>query len=191
MMAVTEKERRREPWKLHLQSEHLSAIAHVAIRAAMLDKLIDMTAAQIKELYLPQVRESLNDFSTPKNLKLVKEALTLNMPQYRNALAEFVSEVDSARYERNDIIHAIWRPTDTPETHVIVELLEDGTEKVKRTVTAQRMMHLSNQLLDLMLELADWKMCSNAVLAQKPAELQDKPQQQYGPPTPPRTSRRD
>jgi hypothetical protein len=111
MSTLSKKERRREPWNLHLLPEHLSAIAHVAIRAALLDRLIDMTAVQIKELYPPLVQEALDEFSTPKNLKFVKEALTLNMPRYRYAIAEFVSEVDSARYERNDIIHGIWRPT--------------------------------------------------------------------------------
>jgi hypothetical protein len=184
------KERRREAFKLHLQDEHLIAIAHVAIRAAMLDKLIDATAAQITRQYPPIIRGALEEFTVPQNLKLIKEDLAERMPEYRHAIAEFISAVDSARYERNDIIHGIWRPTDTPDTHAIVEIL-DGAEKEKRRVTAQSMMGLATRLLDLTLELADWKMCFNAMVHRLAASLPGIPSRPIQPPNPPRRSLKD
>ena len=147
MSTIYEKERRRGPWKLHLQPEHLVAIAHVAIRAAMLDKLIDGTATQIARRYPPLVRSALEEFTTPQNLKLIKENLTQGIPTSKNAIAEFISAIELARYERNDIIHATWRPTETPETLAIIELLDDGTEKIKRQVTAPSMLRLANTCL--------------------------------------------
>ena len=50
MSKLGEKERkelRRRAFELHLQDDQLIAVGHVAIRSAMLDKLIDLTFQQI------------------------------------------------------------------------------------------------------------------------------------------------
>src|SRR5271155_3873784 len=118
MSRITEKERKdakREAFKLNLLPEHLVAIGHIAIRAAMLDKLIDMTAEQIIRRYPGTVRKHLDELSTPARLELIKEDLIRSIPELKNSVSEFTSEVSSARYERNDIIHGLWRSTDVPE----------------------------------------------------------------------------
>lgn len=191
MSKTAEKERRRAAFRLHLLPEHLAAIGQVAIRAAMLDKLIDLTAQQIIRHYPATVRKHLEELTTPKRLDLIKEDLTATMPQFKNAIAEFVSEVHSARYERNDIIHGLWRPTDTPDTKAIVEIRHDAPEKEKRRVTDKTMLALANQMLDLAIEMADWKMCFNQALLQRSATSPGMPPPPIWLPNPPRRSGKD
>jgi hypothetical protein len=69
------KEQRRHAFKLNLQDEHLIAIGHVAVRAAMLDKLIDLTAKQITRRYSELVRKEIEKFSQAQNIYLIKETL--------------------------------------------------------------------------------------------------------------------
>jgi hypothetical protein len=58
MSKLGEKERkelRRRAFELHLQDDQLIAVGHVAIRSAMLDKLIDLTFQQIIRHYPARV----------------------------------------------------------------------------------------------------------------------------------------
>ena len=194
MSGLSEKElkvQRREAFKLHLLPEHLIAIGHVAIRAAMLDKLIDMTAAQIIRHYPVTVQKHLEELTTPAQLDLIKDDLTKVMPDHKNAIAEFASEVKSARHERNDIIHGLWRATETPEIKAIVEITHDTPEKEKRRVTDKSMMRLASQLLDLAIELGDWKMAFNTAHHQQPASSPGMSPPPIWHATPPRRSERD
>jgi hypothetical protein len=194
MSRLTEEQlkvQRRKAYELHLLPEHLMAIGHVAIRAAMLDKLIEMTAAQITRHYLPTVQKHLEELTTPAQLELIKDDLTRVMPDHKNAIAEFASEVKSARYERNDIIHGLWRATETPEIKAIVNITHNTPEKEKRRVTDKSMMRLANQLLDLAIELGDWKMAFNTAHPQQSASSPGMPQPPIWNATPPRRSARD
>src|SRR3974390_415966 len=73
MSKLGEKERkelRRRAFELHLQDDRLIAVGHVAIRSAMLDKLIDLTFQQIIQHYPETLRNELDKLSSPKRIKV-------------------------------------------------------------------------------------------------------------------------
>jgi hypothetical protein len=184
-------EERRKSVRLHLEEEHLIAVGHVAIRAGMLDKMIEMTAEQII-IQLPKtLREEAFRLSTGKKLQLIKDALIDDMPESQCAIAEFISEISSARSERNDIIHRIWRSTEAADTKELVVLRRGAPEKAIRRVTAKSMMALATRMIDLTFEMADWKVRTTVVRQRRfGLSLGIRPVQ-APPPSPPRTSPRD
>jgi hypothetical protein len=66
------KKLRRKAFELHLQDDQLVAVGHVAIRSAMLDKLIDLTFQQIVRHYPETVRAELDKLSGPKRIKAIQ-----------------------------------------------------------------------------------------------------------------------
>jgi hypothetical protein len=168
MSKLTEKDKkaqRRKAFKLALDDDHLISIGQVALRAGMLDNLIDLSAEQLIQRHSPIIRKELSKFTTVKKIDLIKEALTQEMPECSNAIAEFFVELNSARSERNEIVHRTWRATDTPEVKALVKVKHKGPEEHVRSVTAKGMIVLADRLLDLAIELGDWKMaCNNAQL---------------------------
>jgi hypothetical protein len=159
----TPKERRRELVKLHLLDEHLIAIGHIGVRAAVLDEMIVLTAGQVIRNYPKTLREEADLFSTPKKLRLIKDALIEDMPESKHAISEFISDIEAVRYERNDIMHRIWRATEAPEIKELVQLQLGEPEKSIRRVSSTGMMSLANKMVDLTFELADWKTRSTQI----------------------------
>lgn len=152
------KQLRRKAFELPLEDEHLIAIGHVAVRSAMLDNLIDLTFAQIIQGQTSTVRAELEKLSSPNRIRAIKEELIKELPQYSKGISDFISEIFSARDERNDILHQTWRSTESPEMKALVKLAHDKPEVEKRRVTAGTMAETATRLLDLALELGDWKM---------------------------------
>ena len=83
------KAQRRKAFKLALDDDHLIAIGQVALRAGMLNNLIDLTAEQLIQRHSPIKRKELGKFTRPRKLDLIKEALTQEMPESSNAIANF------------------------------------------------------------------------------------------------------
>lgn len=146
MSKLTEKDRkaqRRNAFRLALDDDHLIAIGQVALRAGMLDNLIDLTAEQLIQRHSPIIRKELSKLTTAKKIGLIQEALTQDMPESSNAIAEFFGELYSARSERNEIVHNTWRATDTPEVKALVKVKHKGPEEHVRSVTAKGMIALA------------------------------------------------
>ena len=187
----TSKERRRESVKLHLLDDHLIAIGHIAVRAAILDEMIVLTAGQVIRNYPKTLREEAEQFSTPKKIKLIKDALIEDIPESEHAILEFITEVESARYERNDIIHRIWRATEAPEIKELVRLQLGQPERSIRRVSTRGMMALATKMIDLTFELADWKTRSTQIRQRRFAARVGIRPQLPALPSPPRTSPKD
>jgi hypothetical protein len=103
------------PGRARNEQRSVTVVGHVAVRAAMLDKMIELTNAQIARDYPKTLKDESPGWPTPKKIKLIKDALTKDMPENEHAISEFTSEVAAARYERNDIMHRIWRTTEAAE----------------------------------------------------------------------------
>jgi hypothetical protein len=161
------------------------------VRAAMLDKLIDLTAKQITRNYSELVRKEIEKFSQPQNVYLIKEALLADLPQFQNAISEFISEIFATRTERNDVMHRIWRQSENPETMVLVEVSHSDPEKEVRRVSAKSMRALADRMLDLAIELGDWKMCANNAQLNRSATSPGMPVPTIAPLIPPRSSPKD
>jgi hypothetical protein len=156
----------------------------------MLDNLVDLTAQQVIQRDSPIVRKELSKFTTAKKIGLIQEALTQDMPESSNAIAEFFGELYSARSERNDIVHQTWRTTDTPEVKALVKVKHNEPEEHVRSVTAKGMIALADRLLDLAIELGDWKMASNNAQLRRSASSPGMPSPVW-PLNAPRTSAKD
>jgi|ERR1700674_3077447 len=191
MSKLVERERRRKPFKLRLLDEELIAIGQVAVRAGMLDNLINLTAEQIIERYPPIAAKELDKFNTARRIDLIKETFIAEMPENKNAISEFIGEVCAARSERNDIIHQTWRTTETLEIKALVKVKRRSPEELIRRVTAKGIIALANRLLDLAIELGGWKMFSNHVRLRRSASLPDISVPPIPLPNAPRTSTKD
>jgi hypothetical protein len=193
MSRTQEKDRRaerRKPFALALMDDHLAAIGQVALRGGMLDNLIELTAEQLIQRQPPVIRKELSKFSTVRKIELIKEALTLDMPECSHAIAEFFSEIGTARTERNEIVHRTWRTTDTDEVKALVRVKHNEPEELVRRVTAESMIALANRLLDLAIELGDWKMTANNANLRRSAKAPGMPTPVW-PLNPPRKSAKD
>ncbi len=192
--AMTERfkrERQRKSIALYLNDKQFIAVAKVAIRAATLDSMIDLTFSQVVRRYPKTLQKASEDFTTPQKINLIKDAFTEDLPEHKAAISEFISELNAARYERNDIVHGIWRPTEAIDSLDLVRLAHGKPEKIVRRVTESGMLRLEKQLIEMVWELADWKMFINRVLQSRLASLQGKQPPLGFPPNPPRTSDRD
>lgn len=191
MAPLTQIQRRRESVKLHLLDKHLGAVGHVAVRAGMLDKMIEMTAEQVLMQYSKTIRKEGLRFPTPKKLQIIEEQLVEELGESKHAIAEFIGDVSAARAERNDIIHKIWRSTEAVDTKELVELRRGEPERSVRRVTAESMMALATKMIDLTFEMADWKMRTNQVRQRRFAKLRGLRPGFPPLPPPPRTSPHD
>ncbi len=160
MSRMTTKDRkaqRREAFRLTLLDDHLIAIGQVALRGGMLDNLIELTAEQLIRRHSPIVRKELSKFTTAKKIDLIKEALTQDMPESSNAIAEFFAELYSARPERNEIVHRTWRATDTPGSQSVGQSEAQRAGRARTQRHGQRDDRLPNRLLILRSNLATGK----------------------------------
>jgi hypothetical protein len=179
------KKLRRKAFELPLNDSHLFAIGHVAARAAMLDSLINLTFHDLISRHPHTIKKELKKFSVPKQIDTIKESLIQNLPTDAKGINNFISEIYSARDERNDIMHRTWRSTDSPEIKALVKITNDAPELEKRRVTAKGMIATADRLLDLALELSDWKMRVYATLVARQPASPDKPRTRvYIPPAP-------
>lgn len=185
------RERRRKSFALHLTDKQFVAIAKVAIRAATLDTMIELTISQILKRYPKILQNAANSFSGAQNLDLIKEALISDLPNHRYAIGEFISEAKASRNERNDIIHRAWRLSEGADKLNLVQISHDKPEKIVRQVTEAGMLKLEQRLIDHVYELADWKQFTNRVLQFQHAASQGKPPPLGSPPIAPRTSAKD
>jgi hypothetical protein len=185
MDGLSKKELRRKAFELPLLDDHLIAIGHVAVRSAMLDKLIDLTFATIIQGHTKTIHAELKKLPSPKRITAIKEALIKELPEYSQGISDFISEIFSAREERNDILHRMWRSTDTPEIKALVERYHDKPELEKRRVSPSSMIDTATRLLDLAMELGDWQMQVYVSLTNQERASHDKPHPPiYRPPAP-------
>lgn len=60
----------------------------------MLDKLIKMTTGHVAKDFPKTIKDEALGFSTPKKIRLIRDALTNDMPESEHAISEFCSEID-------------------------------------------------------------------------------------------------
>jgi len=173
--------------KLRLSDEQLAALGHVTLRSAILDQMIELTADRVVHGLYKTIQKQYRKFSTPQKLALIENAL------HKNAIAEFIAEINTARSHRNDITHSIWRSTEHAETKTLVQLISPAhPEKVlRRHVTTKSMMELANQMADLTFEMADWKMLANQSHIRQSAASRGIQAPEGAPSKPPRVSQLD
>jgi hypothetical protein len=143
--------------------------------------------------YIKTIQKQYRKFSTPQKLALIENALVADLPEHKNAIAEFIAEINTARSHRNDITHSIWRSTEHAETKTLVQLISPAhPEKVlRRHVTTKSMMELANQMADLTFEMADWKMLANQSHIRQSAASRGIQAPKGAPSKPPRVSQLD
>jgi hypothetical protein len=81
--------------------------------------------------------------------------------------------------------------TDTPEVKALVKVKHKGPEELVRRVTAKGMIALADRLLDLAIELGDWKMAANNAQLRRSVSSPGMPAPPVWPLNAPRTSAKD
>lgn len=143
------------------------------------------------ELIYPEImRKQVQKLSTPDKLELIKQVFQKEMPEHEHAIAEYISEVNAARVERNDIIHRLWMPTDSPEAKNLISPRHPAN-KTPRRVTTKSINALVLRIIDLIFELSDWHRLSNDVRRRQWLALHGKLQPPTAPPNAPRISAKD
>jgi hypothetical protein len=133
----------------------------------MLDRLIELTTERIVSGSPKRLQQAAARSSTPQKLEIIVDAMSKDMPETENAIAEFAGEIGEARKAQNDIMHKIWRRSDTEEARELVDLRLGEPEQSVRRVTPSSMMELANTMIDLTFELADWKMRHSQILQRR------------------------
>lgn len=187
----TRKEQRRQAVKLHLTEKLLIGVAHVALRSAQLDTIIETTLYDIVRVYPKTLSKRALKFSTPDKIDIIKDYLIKDLPNSKWAITEFISELNAARNERHDIVHKAWRSTGSDEEKLLFDVREWVEKKVPRRVTYGTLMTLATNTVDLIWELNDWKMCVNAVHRVQFGAWSDRRTPLGQLPTPPRVSQKD
>lgn len=190
MSRSNNRERRRKSVKLQLRDDHLIAIGQVAVRSAMFDLLVELTCDQISKAFPNVLQKRTRQFSTPQRMELIEQQLIKQLPRHKNAIEEYFCEARTAREIRSLIMHRVWRNTESDDEKELQEM-RDWKPSPHVRVTAGSMMNLANQFIDLMFELADWKMFVNAIHIHESARSHGIRLPQGRPPTPPRTSSLD
>lgn len=191
MANLTQEEQRKELSKLHVQEDHLIGIGCVAIRAAALDATIELKAGEFSHAYPKTVMQQIGKLSTPQKINFIKECLERELPEHRQALSEFISEIHATRSERDDVIHRIWMPGETDDEKILMDTRSGRQNTRPRRATAAWLRKLENRLVALFWELQDWSNMSNQVRSRRYVASLGKRQPPGGPPIPPRKSAKD
>jgi tryptophan 2,3-dioxygenase len=157
----------------------------------MLDRLIELTTERIVSSYPKRLQQAAARSSTPQKLEIIVDAMSKDMPESKNAIGEFADEIGEVRKARNDIMHKIWRRSDTEEARELVDLRLGEPEQSVRRVTPSGMRELANKMIDLTFELADWKMRHAQILRRRFARSVGVRPSFPQLPAPPRVSARD
>ena len=190
MTEPSKKERRRQLFEHDLLPEHLQAIGTVAVRSALLDLMIEQTAENITKSYPKTVRKRLQSLSVPRQLDMIGEMLTAQLRGDKFGIEDFIRDVHQAREDRAEIMHSLWRKGETAEVRHLLDPRAWKPKKPAKSVTPASMLELSNRIIDLTFELADWKMRAIHVFRHHTSIFQGKSPPPPGPP-PPRASHMD
>jgi len=143
--------------KLHLLDEHLIGIGYVAVRAGQLDSHIERIVEQSVAGTVKTIRKRINGLSVPQKIDLIGEWLEKDIPSKATEIKEFTSKLHAARAERDDVVHRSWERTDNDDLKKLVDRRPLETPKVKRQVTAQYLLDLGERILQLGMDLPDWR----------------------------------
>lgn len=142
----------------YLTDEHLKAIAHVSIRSAQLDHMLEFL---VFELLNPKTRTAeklLKSTNSHNQVDLIKSMLLDRYPWYADDIEEFTSFIKTTRTNRNDIIHHLWGKTDESGAAKVASYrpFREGKEK---SLTADQVWAVSDDLLEAthkIIQLGDW-----------------------------------
>jgi hypothetical protein len=148
--------RRRTLVRETLNAEDLAAIGEVAVRAAVLDHMIEITVERIARDYPSIIKRRALTLSSTQMLEVVVEVLKADNPQHLEAIDSFAAEVVASRARRNSVVHSVWMKGPDETTKVLVDPRE-WKGQISETIGHTDIKALADSLIDLTFELSDWK----------------------------------
>ncbi len=129
----------------YLSDEHARAIAHVAIRSAALDHMIEIL---LTEAYFPNQRSAKTLTRQPqaKQIEAIQDILIDRFPWYKEDVEAFIIDVKAARKERNKIIHHIWGETDETGAATLASY-RPFRDSEETSMTAEQVWKISDNFL--------------------------------------------
>ena len=128
---------------LNISTPHLKAIAHVSIRSAQLDHMLEFA---LNALWISSPKQSaliLKQIVTAKQVDFLQAALQDYFLNDISDIDSFIAAIKTARSDRNDVIHQVWGQ---PQ--------EDGTAR-HASYRPHRKPVESHKTADQVLEIAD------------------------------------
>jgi hypothetical protein len=142
----------------HVSDEHLKAIAHVSIRSAQLDQLIEICAASLLLPSLALAELILKDARTDKLIQIIQSSLYDRHPSFKAEADKLIREITQARRDRNDVIHFVWGKADKNGTIKTGSVRAFKPDK-ERSFTAAQVGEVADKLLCAINDLTvitDW-----------------------------------
>jgi hypothetical protein len=137
-----------------LPDEFHYAIAHVATRAAQLDHTLEISVdVQFKPL--EEMGEYLiKSMDTNRLVQVLQRLLRNNFKNRLDEIETLISQITTARTERNELLHWLWGQSDDPELPKYGQLrpYRPKTEKQK---TAEEIFSIADSMLSATKELAE------------------------------------
>jgi hypothetical protein len=147
-----------EPAKLpFLPDGHHYAIVAVTSRAAQLDHMIPRT---ILALLSPIYREHtarflLKNLAMDRLVKLLQALLLDRFPSEAGAINSMIKSIETARSERNRIIHWLWGKSEAAESVTLAKISPFLDEQFVE-MTAVQIQRVADDLLNAFVDLARW-----------------------------------
>lgn len=96
----------------YLSDAHALAIAHVAIRSAWLDHLLEILLVELFHPNVGTAKRLVKEQAQSRQIDHIESMLIDRFPWITPNIKSFMSDIKFARSERNDVIHHLWGQTD-------------------------------------------------------------------------------
>ena len=135
-----------------LGDAHARAIAHVSIRSAQLDHIIEIA---LDELLLPKEKTAekiVKNWGHSQQIGLINSLLLDIFPWYQKQIDDFILKINEARKDRNKIIHHLWGDVDDGGAATLASYRPYRDPK-KDSKTAENVMDVADELFSASLKL--------------------------------------
>jgi hypothetical protein len=155
-----------------LSDEHARAVAHVAIRSAQLDNLIELLIVKLLQPNTNTAEKVLREWGQNKQIDLAQALLLDHYPGRKDDIEAFIIKMKASRSERNDVIHYLWGWA-AREDVAILARIRPFRKPVKKTMTARQVKDVADELAFCsarLYELLNWLEKHHWPLPDKPSQ---------------------
>ena len=123
----------------YLQPEHMQAIGHVAAQSSTLEMFLDLAICGILDIPQSQVRALTSRHSSHNRLEVLGSLVdeSIKSREARGRFVKLAKRISNCLVDRNNVVHATWLGTDSPEIVLRAKYTGRGKSKfVTKRMTA-------------------------------------------------------
>jgi hypothetical protein len=165
-----------------------TAIGDLALQKAALDNMVTAYAAFLMKHH-PTTDEQNIHMGTDEKIDLIKEYITINLPQSADVIGQFIADLRGYKKEYKNVITNFLKYQSMVIPHRIFFQQKPSERGTRITLISMRA--LATRMVDLRFEFSDWQSLSAAVDLNKRKILRGGQYRLKPLPAPPRTSSKD